>query len=67
MKRVKLHARLKAAQQHELVRGKDITTLTAYMDNEALEQHIERYERIIEDHGKKDGKEAGSLPADPKI
>jgi hypothetical protein len=66
MKRVELHARLKAAQKHELVRGKDITTLAAFMDNAALEQHIERYERIIEGHGKKNGKEApaGPLPED---
>ncbi|PSJ55033.1 hypothetical protein [Pseudaminobacter soli (ex Li et al. 2025)] len=64
MKRVELHARLKAAQKHELVRGKDITTLTAFMDNKALEEHIEHYEQLIENHGKKNGKEAqsGSLP-----
>lgn len=64
MKRVELHARLKAVQRHDLVRGKDITTLTAFMDNKELEQHIERYERIVENHGKKNGKEtqAASLP-----
>jgi len=66
MKRVELHARLKAVQKHDLVRGKDITTLTAFMDNKEIEQHIVRYERIVENHGKKNGKEtqAASLPTD---
>jgi hypothetical protein len=64
MKRVELHSRLKAVQKHDLVRGKDITTLTAFMDNNELEQHIEHYERIIESHGNKNGKETqgASLP-----
>ncbi len=63
MKRVELLARLKTAQQHDLVRGKDITTLTAFMDNTELEEHIERFERIIEEDGKK--ARSGTLHANP--
>ncbi|WP_019171887.1 hypothetical protein [Pseudaminobacter salicylatoxidans] len=53
MKRVELLARLKTAQQHDLIRGRDITTLTAFMNNTALEEHVEHFEQIIEDHRKK--------------
>jgi len=63
MKRVELHARLKSVQQHELIRGKDITTLTAFMDNTELEEHIERFERIIAEHKKK--AQSGTLHANP--
>jgi hypothetical protein len=47
MKRVELHARLKSVQGHDLYRGKDITTLTAFMDNTELEKHIEGFEKGI--------------------
>ncbi|MEP9399605.1 hypothetical protein [Mesorhizobium sp. KR2-14] len=53
MKRVELLARLKSVQSHDLVRGKDITTMTPFMDNKALEQHIAHFEKIIEEQGKK--------------
>lgn len=64
MKRVELLARLKSVQQHDLIRGKDITTLTAFMDNRGLEQHIERFEEIIEKNGKKAPE--GFLPVNPE-
>lgn len=61
MKRVELLARLKSVQQHDLVTGKDITTLMPFMNNRELEQHIERFEQLIEKHGKEAPE--SSLPA----
>lgn len=48
MKRVELLERLKKLQAHELYRGKDIRTISAFMDNKALELHIQNFEKGID-------------------
>lgn len=41
MKRVKLLERLKSVQAHDLYRGRDIRSITAFMDNKSPESYIE--------------------------
>ncbi|RJG43919.1 hypothetical protein [Mesorhizobium sp. DCY119] len=60
MKRVELLARLKSAQVHDLYRGKDITTLTAFMNNTELEKHIQGFEKGIEAYGDRRAKTANA-------
>lgn len=58
MKRVKLLERLKSVQSHDLYRGRDIRSITAFMDNNSLESHIEKFEQAIASHA---GKSPGSF------
>ncbi|WP_165899916.1 hypothetical protein [Borborobacter arsenicus] len=53
MKRVKLLERLKSVQSHDLYRGRDIRSITAFMDNNSLEVHIEKFEQAIALHAGK--------------
>ncbi|MFU0507014.1 hypothetical protein [Pseudaminobacter sp. NGMCC 1.201702] len=48
MKRVELLERLNKLQAHELYRGKDIRSISAFMDNKALELHIQNFEKGID-------------------
>lgn len=53
MKRVKLLERLKSVQGHDLYRGRDIRSITAFMDNKSLESHIEKFEQGIALHAER--------------